>query len=749
MRVRYPESMNISTFVFVLIFAASGPVIAQAPMNWQNAEREKLLAGVEAIPRLGSPGPVAIWGTFAFPVIAAAEGGKAEMALAAAAGFGKGKVLIFGHNSYVEAGGVSGGSAGTLLLNAITWSSGKQKPRVGLFKTDLVGYLEKHGLRAKKITGELKKSSLNDFDVVIANAQSLTDVKEGEAVRDFIKAGGGFIAGMTGWAFEQTSGGKSLASAHGLNAALMPIGIAFTDSSGFGNAQLREFKARTDLPKLMNAAEAISAISTQSKGGATLSADDLNQSASAIQLAIAAQPPGRTSLQAAVMAALGDGASGVPTPKAPLTQAKSAPERIRLGMETRLLKMASGADVKPHPSAGAFPGVAPSDAPKVMKEVGIDPNIPGWASTGLWLNAGDPLSIKVPAEMVEKGFAIRIGCHTDTLYHLESWSRAPDVSRSVPIDSATLTVASAFGGLVYVEVPGRAAGGEVMKVAFAGAVEAPFFVLGRDDDARWNNVSKKLKAPWAELACDKVVLCCPAEVAKRVANPTQLMTFWKAVIEAQDEISNQAGERRRPERIVADVQISAGYMHSGYPIMVPVSAAEEMVTFSKLKFPGWGYYHELGHNHQRGEFTFEGTGEVTNNVLGMWVYQKVLNKDPLLGHPAISPAAQKEHIQKIKRASGKFAVWKSEPFVALTTYIQLVEGFGWEAWRKYLHSFADSSFGPVPSNDDEKRDQFLVRYSKITNKNLSEFFDWWGIPVSSAAKSEVSRLDKWMPKGLH
>ncbi len=78
-----------------------------------------------------------------------------------------------------------------------------------------------------------------------------------------------------------------------------------------------------------------------------------------------------------------------------------------------------------------------------------------------------------------------------------------------------------------------------------------------------------------------------------------------------------SAERKRPERIVADVQISAGYMHSGYPIMIPTSAAPKMVTFGKLKFPGWGFYHEIGHNHQRGYFTFEGTGEVTNNVLGM------------------------------------------------------------------------------------------------------------------------------------
>jgi Gnt-I system low-affinity gluconate transporter len=45
------------------------------------------------------------------------------------------------------------------------------------------------------------------------------------AVVEWVKAGGVLVAGMTGWAFDQTSGGKELALAHGLNRALQPAGI--------------------------------------------------------------------------------------------------------------------------------------------------------------------------------------------------------------------------------------------------------------------------------------------------------------------------------------------------------------------------------------------------------------------------------------------------------------------------------------------------------------------------------------------
>lgn len=711
---------------------------------WQTQERAKLLSGVDALPKLGAPGPVAIWGNYAFPVVAAAEGGKAELALCAASGYGKGKALIFGHNSYLT----GDGSAGVLLLNAVQWAGGKEKPRIGLKGVKLEAFFDGKSLRAKAIDGPLVAKTLNDFDVVIANVQGIIDPAEGQAVQEFIKGGGGFIAGMTGWAFEQTSGGKTLSISHGLNNALMPLGIAFTDSSGFSGAELRSFSARTELPRMMNAFEAISAMQKQRQGGAALSAEEITQGASAIQIAMAAQPPGRTSLQTAVMSALGEGSSAVPTPQKPLTQDANTAERIRLGMETRVLKLAAGESVSAHAAAATFPGQAAADAPRVTKEVSIDLNIPGWASTGLWVNAGDPLQVKVPASAAGKGFAVRIGCHTDTLYHLESWKRAPDISRSVPLESEMTSTASAFGGLVYIEVPGPAAGGETMTVTIGGVVEAPLFVLGKDNDTKWNTVLKKRPAPWAEFACDKLILSCPTEVARAVNNPTELMTFWKKVVEAQDDVSNQAIERKRPERIVADVQISAGYMHSGYPIMIPTSAAPEMVTFGRLKFPGWGFYHEIGHNHQKRTFTFEGTGEVTNNVIGMYCYEAVLKKDWLIGHSGITEEARRDHVRKIKGAGDKWQTWKSDPFLALTTYIQLIQAFGWESWRAYLHSFGDSKFGADPSNDTEARDQFLVRYSKITNKNLGPFFDAWGIPVSSSAKAEVSKLDAWMPKEM-
>lgn len=728
-----PQSLRLALTLVCL----NGFGLAQLPTDVVEAERAKLLEGVQALPKAGAPGPIAVWGRLAFPLLAAADPNGAEAAVAAVAGLGEGRLLLFGHNAYLE--GAAGGDHARLLANAVRWVSPKNKPRVGLHGVNAEAFYQPLAARVDKLQGLLTDAQLSGIDVLVLNAQGATSAEQAAAIHRWIESGGGLIAGMTGWAFAQTSRGGDLVADHGLNQALASAGLAFTDQSGFNGIEV--FQARRQLPALLHAGAAVAAL----QGKVALPAAEASQAAAALQLALTAQPTGAGGFQEVVLKALGDAASAVPTPERPLSEAGQSADRLRLGIETRVLRRSAPEATAAHPAHEVFPGKVPPGAPRVERRVRVDPAVPGWTGTGLYAAAGEVLRVTLPADRVGRGYALRIGCHTDRLYHLDRWLRVPEISKSVPLRAVETRVASAFGGLIYVEVPTTGDAGPAFEVGVQGGVEAPRFVLGEHSDAEWRDTLRNHPAPWAEFECDKVILSCPTETARAVHNPTELMAFWRRVVEAQDEITNQAAERRRPERIVADVQISAGYMHSGYPIMIPVSAAAEMVTYGRLKFPGWGFYHELGHNHQRPHFTFEGTGEVTNNVIGMWCYEAVLGKDWLIGHPNISPEARRAHLQKIRAAPDKWALWKSDPFLALTTYIQLVQAFGWQSWRGYLHSFADPAFGPAPTDDAQRRDQFLVRYSKVVGRNLGPFFDFWGIPVSATANQAVAGLESWMP----
>ena len=251
------------TIFLSLLFCAIAQ--AQMPPALVNAERAKILEGVKSVPKAGAPGPVGIWGQIAFPILSAPDKDGVEIAVAAAAAYQKGRFILFGHNSYLSGG--EGGDHAKLMENCVKWAGNKEKPRVGLKGVNAVNFYKQRGFNAETFD-TVEKKNLGDYDVVIINIQGVTSAEEGAALADYIKSGGGFIGGMTGWAYGQTSGGKDLTLSHGVNQALLPAGIAITDMSAFD--QLRGFDARIELPQFMNASDAISAIKKQRDGGPAL-----------------------------------------------------------------------------------------------------------------------------------------------------------------------------------------------------------------------------------------------------------------------------------------------------------------------------------------------------------------------------------------------------------------------------------------------------------------------------------------------
>lgn len=48
--------------------------------------------------------------------------------------------------------------------------------------------------------------------------------------------------------------------------------------------------------------------------------------------------------------------------------------------------------------------------------------------------------------------------------------------------------------------------------------------------------------------------------------------------------------------------------------------------------------------------------------------------------------------------------------------------------------------GELPRNDDEKRDTWLIIFSTVVQRDISELMKSWGIPVSAAAEDQVAHL---------
>jgi len=431
-----------------------------------------------------------------------------------------------------------------------------------------------------------------------------------------------------------------------------------------------------------------------------------------------------------------------------------------LSLQLRKMGQVSAEQIKAHPAAEAFPGPVPEDARRVRRRIKIDTSAAGWHlgsprsrywhSTGLYAAPGELITVTVPKEVTEKGLYVRIGAHSDRLWRKTSWARAPDICRRFALTQTETTAVNAFGGLVYIEAPYDLKIGKI-TVTIEGAVRAPYYVLGGTDTAKWRQTIRNNPAPWGELAGRKLILTLPSKVLRTVDDPEDLMKFWDGAMDRYAELLGRETQRRRLERFVPDVQISAGYMHSGYPLMTMLDITTTIVDKDRIisnRHHGvWGLFHELGHNHQNRDWTFRGTTEVTVNLFSLYIMEKVCNIQGR-GHPSITDRARKRNIERYFADGCDFEKWKSSPFLALCMYIQLQEAFGWEPFTKVFKEYRGLTQEQRPQSDDDKRDQWMVRFSRAVGRNLGPFFQAWGVPTTEKARASIADLPGWMPQSF-
>jgi hypothetical protein len=641
--------------------------------------------------------------------------------------------VVFGHGGYFHEHHLKVADTARLVRNAVFWAAGRKgRIRVAVHRgKDLAAKLRAHDMDVTTRDEPSWWKRIGPADVLYVDAHALRSAEAIAAVQKYVRAGGGLLtAGLT-WGWLQLNPGKTQHDQPG-NRLLAEVGILFADGyvdrtapEGYrvAGASLENTHAARALERLRRAEDVEQTSWIVTQAARTLPAEDKLLRP---KLARIRGKYGRK------------GASPLDS-KAPLA-------RLALTLQIEEMKRRPPEKVRAHRTAAVFPGRVPATARRVTRTNEVDTAIPGWHSTGLYAPPGEPITVELPRRALGRNLRLRIGAHNDRLWHKERWKRAPEICLERALDETPHRSASAFGGLLYLEVPRDCDLGTI-DVRVKGAVGAPHYVHGVTDPNEWRSSIRKRPAPWAELQTRKVILTVPSEVVRELDDPAALMDLWDGVLDACADLAAIPRERTRPERYVADVQISAGYMHSGYPIMTHLDAAARMVDLERMRKGDWGMFHEMGHNHQQGDWTFAGTGEVTCNLFTLYVYEKVCGI-PVSGHERINGKKRDEMIRAYLEGGRRFDAWKRKPFLALLAYCQLQEAFGWEPFRQVFHEYRALRKEERPKGDGAKRDQLLTRFSRRVGHDLGPFLEAWGVPTSAKARASVADLPPWMPEGF-
>lgn len=713
------------------------PLLALATMQSPGfaKDRAKLTAGITG--NLSAPGatcgPILVDGPNAFAFITAKSNGVLAP-LMGGAYIGEGRAIAAGHESFFSSTSLANPNNARLLENSLSWLAGKRLSgvRVGVIDMgDIPAYLQG---KVKTVTTINAQSDLGKFDVVCMTQDAFHgDVTAATKFSDFVKSGKGILIAGPAWGWLQLNPGKSLADNHSGNLILR------SDNDGFAPLQFVDgyldepYSKEGGAEPLLEFDAAIAYILDEGN-------DPAKVAIATTTIERAAGFPVCKDIRNKLNH-LTDGVVVNPTKEHPVTL-QMTKERIA----ARLQANGFSKTKTKHIAADYFPGVVAPSAPRVTQTITVPAHQPDWAPTALYAPPGE--LVKVTTSIA--GLRLRVDAHTDTLWGSDSWVRFPEVSISYPLSPGVTRITSPFGGTIYVDA--GAGLGAPTNLTISGAVVAPRYVLNQTTASQWQASIGSAAVPWTDLEGTKVAITVPTAAAATVSDPKPLMQYW-------DEVMTNAyalyGEPVRPrkERYCVDYQISAGYMHSGYPIMTFDDVAYDFVNVDKLRIHGqpiasWGFYHEMGHNFQQAAWTFDGTGEVTNNIFSLYAAEKLNGVTPQtygLAHPAMEPTVQRDRLVAYLNAGANYEQWKADPFLALTMYAQLRKGFGWQPFRDVFAEYRTLSAGELPQTDQDKRDQWMVRFSRHIGKNLGPFFQAWGVPTTQAARDSIASLPTWMP----
>lgn len=687
------------------------------------ADLDALLKGVEELQfeSRSLASEILVHGRLSFPIA-----WKPHTTVYLAGGYyGKGRVIVAGHENLVS-------DNEQFWENALGWLDQGRQGVVGVDPYLSVTALEKTNFTIEQT--EFKAG----LSVFVANSWRDSHIRE---IQQFVAEGGGLVLGGQAWTFVQRSQLNYLTECPG-NKLLNPMGLTLLSSTLSGgvskvpdsSSALKECHLRPLLDLYVGFLTQRLELTPEQEQSLSVRKHYINTFLQMLNQ--------QSSSYRQIVSTLVDALKKNGLPQLSYTNStSSARDKHLLGFVVDVYKVCADPD--------EMVRVLFQDPPQLPtvqdQRIGLSADTgegQDWLSTGLYLSPGMRTNITVPAEMVNSGWEVQISCQTDDLNHLDELHRAPVVYERFPIVSETLEVHNFWGGLIYLIAPPNTNLSGV-EVTVQQAVQAPHYKSGVTLLSDWLQL-RSAASPWAELEFENIVLTVPSSVVRSLDRPDELATLWDKVMRAIADLSVIPAKFQRKERIVADVQISRGWMHAGYPIMMKTPRATLVTSLDEIRREGlWGPLHELGHNQQRAPTEFRPhTTEATCNLWSVYVTETVLGVGR---HEYAAAELTQEYRSQITdeyvNNGKKLDDWNT--WVALETYLQLQEKFGWEAFKKVFAAYHAMPEEQVPSDNPGKMKLYALTFSQAVGTDVTAFLKSWGWPIDADTEQKVSALPGW------
>jgi hypothetical protein len=375
--------------------------------------------------------------------------------------------------------------------------------------------------------------------------------------------------------------------------------------------------------------------------------------------------------------------------------------------------------------------------------------------TGCYLAPGSIASVNVPAALVNKGFAIRVGAHSWDLKDKPVIKRLDRVSLVYPITSTTTRIANPLGGGIYIEVPYKSDLG-IVTVGITNVVRSPFFSatsFHKTTLEEWMKTERTQPGAWADFESDKFMMQVPRSWIYNYSNPVTVMQGWD---QAMDAVSDLMGRPRVRSKTVLYMQVDVLYRGKanfpGYPQSNDPYNPNDVENGNKKHHFITGpvdspsaTLHELGHAQSFTKFTGE-TEAVVNLMYVAAMNQKFgMSLDEALGRSVGNQAREKVSLPEAaltwiltdRFRAGQAMNDKDMKYQqrGYAKYAEIANLFGWGALSNFWHSVnVDYMHGiEYPINTDPT-DSRILRMSRAAGVDLRPLIHFWGVHPQDPAK---------------
>ncbi len=421
--------------------------------------------------------------------------------------------------------------------------------------------------------------------------------------------------------------------------------------------------------------------------------------------------------------------------------------------------------LKKHPAADAQYGAVKGENNAVIKEIILDPLYRSYHTTGLYLPAGELISVKVeglkPGEKVSlfmgvqdsmawaggadtatynslvdnkpvtaitahdfftKGDVLVANNRLDMVSNQGQWTRqnnrAPWLHADFTLsENKEYKVGTSMGGAINVMMNNCYS---KVKLTISGAVEAPHYILGTTTPEYFDTYLRNAPGVIATLDTENGQLIGPTGEmdttnymrSVKTDEIDKLAMLWHSFLSVNESFTG--GTYNRFNKIMFDWHVPAGdaVALGNYSFAQLTGWFKDAMNYRRLLSHGtWGTLHEIGHNHSSAYGTVWGfgdgkEGEVRNNALTLLSYIMFCDVGTTVRSGTTPEHGEYANPYRVLTETiskkGKYTDFSNGSyFEILGMYANIMHSFGANKYYELLYTYKDSSSYIAVNSDDD------------------------------------------------